>query len=100
VFGYGDVWTWTAICADTKLIPGWMVGGRDADSAKMFMADLAARLTNRVQLTTDGHRAYLTAVAGAFGYEVDYAMLVKLYGDSPGAGRYSPVSAAESKRPS
>ena len=91
--GYGDVWTWTAICADTKLIASWMVGSRDGEAARMFMADLAPRLANRVQLTTDGHRAYLEAVEDAFGADVDYAMLVKLYGEPKGREherRYSP----------
>jgi IS1 family transposase len=78
----GDVWTWTAIDADTKLIPSWFVGGRDSDAAMIFMEDLATRLANRVQLTSDGHRAYLEAVEGAFGSNIDYAMLVKLYGPS------------------
>ncbi len=89
----GDVWTWTAIDADTKLIPSWFVGGRDSDAAIIFMDDLAARLANRVQLTSDGHRAYLEAVEGAFGGDIDYAMLVKLYGAAPESakGRYSPA---------
>jgi IS1 family transposase len=78
----GDVWTWTAIDADTKLIPSWFVGGRDSDAAIIFMDDLASRLANRVQLTSDGHKAYLEAVEGAFGADVDYAQLVKLYGES------------------
>jgi IS1 family transposase len=92
-FGYGDVWTWTALCADTKIIPCWRVGGRDAWNAQNFMHDLASRLANRVQLTTDGHRAYLTAVEVAFGMEIDYAMLVKLYGNEPQGPetRYSPA---------
>jgi IS1 family transposase len=81
----GDVWTWTAIDADTKLIPSWFVGGRDSDAAIIFMDDLASRLANRVQLTSDGHRAYLEAVEGAFGADIDYAQLVKLYGESPEA---------------
>lgn len=91
-FGYGDVWTWTAICADTKLIPSWFVGTRDAGSAYEFMSDLAGRLANRIQLTTDGHKPYLTAVGAAFGHSVDYAMLVKIYGPAPEeeARRYSP----------
>jgi len=79
-FGYGDVWTWTAICADTKLVPSWLVGERNVEDAWFFMNDLARRLTNRVQLTTDGHKPYLTAVAGAFGGDIDYAMLIKEYG--------------------
>jgi IS1 family transposase len=90
--GRGDAWTWTAICADTKLIPCWHVGARDADAAKLFMEDLASRLAHRVQLTTDGHKAYLSAVEGAFGWNgVDYAMLVKIYGPAiEGTTRYSP----------
>jgi IS1 family transposase len=88
----GDVWTWTAIDADTKLIPSWFVGGRDSDAAIIFMEDLASRLANRVQLTSDGHKAYLEAVEGAFGSDIDYAMLVKLYGHSgEGEKRYSPA---------
>ena len=93
-FGYGDVWTWTAICADTKLIPCWMIAPRDAESAKHFMGDLAARLANRVQLTTDGLHAYLEAVEGAFQGEVDYARLVKIYAADHRIGKperkYSP----------
>ncbi|MDP9370806.1 MAG: IS1 family transposase [Chloroflexota bacterium] len=90
-FRQGDVWTWTAIDADTKLVPTWYVGRRTADDATDFMADLTDRLANRVQLTTDGHRAYLTAVAGAFGDEIDYAQLVKIYGVDPESERrYSP----------
>jgi IS1 family transposase len=88
----GDVWTWTAIDADTKLIPSWFVGGRDSDAAMIFMEDLASRLANRVQLTSDGHKAYLEAVEGAFGSDIDYAMLVKMYGPSgEGEKRYSPA---------
>ena len=91
-FGYGDVWTWTVIDADTKLVPSWLVGLRDADYAYKFMTDLKSRLANRVQLTTDGHKVYLWAVEDAFGAEVDYAMLVKLYGQEPEAEtRYSPA---------
>lgn len=81
-FGYGDVWLWVAMCADTKLVPCWHVGRRDAEAAEEFIADLAGRLRNRVQLTTDGHKPYLEAVEGAFGADVDYAQLVKLYGPS------------------
>jgi len=88
----GDVWTWTAIDADTKLIPSWYVGGRDSDAAMIFMDDLSSRLANRVQLTSDGHKAYLEAVEGAFGSDIDYAMLVKIYGPSgEGEKRYSPA---------
>ncbi len=89
----GDTWTWTAIDADNKLILSWFVGGRDGECAMWFIDDLRARLANRVQLTSDGHKAYLEAVEGAFGSEVDYAQLVKLYGQAPEAmkGRYSPA---------
>lgn len=91
-FGYGDVWTWVGIDADSKLIVSWLVGGRDAGTAYGFMDDLAKRLANRVQLTTDGHRAYLSAVEEAFGANVDYAMLVKIYGaDRENESRYSPA---------
>ena len=87
----GDVWTWTALDADSKLIVSYLIGGRDADYANDFMQDVAERVANRVQLTTDGHRAYLEAVEGAFGADIDYAMLVKQYGAPEGAlGRYSP----------
>lgn len=88
----GDVWTWTSICADTKLVPCWHVGKRDADAAAYFMEDVASRLAHRVQLTTDMHRPYLQAVEGAFGWNgVDYAMLLKIYGrSSDREGRYSP----------
>lgn len=79
----GDVWTWTAIDADSKLIVSYLVGGRDADYASAFIDDVADRLANRVQLTTDGHKAYLEAVDGAFGGKVDYAQLIKIYGDVP-----------------
>jgi IS1 family transposase len=90
--GAGDVWTWTAIDADTKLIISYAVGGRDSEYAMMLMDDLRSRLANRVQLTTDGHKAYLEAVEGAFGNDVDYAMLVKIYGESAeGQKRYSPA---------
>ena len=87
-FGYGDVWTWTAIDADTKLVPSWLVGLRDAGYAYRFMTDLKSRLANRVQITTDGHKVYLWAVEDAFGSEVDYAMLVKLYGADEEADRH------------
>jgi len=91
--GYEDVWTWTALDADNKLIVCWHVGTRDADAAYAFMMDVAGRLANRVQLTTDSHAAYLSAVDAAFsrGPGVDYAQLVKIYGTSPEAQRrYSP----------
>ena len=89
----GDVWTWTAIDSDSRMIISWLVGGRDAGYATEFMNDLQTRLVNRVQLTTDGWRAYLDAVEGAFGEDVDYAQLVKLYGEAPNQGperKYSP----------
>lgn len=91
-FGYGDVWTWTALCADTKLVPCWHVGPRDAEAARQFIGDLAGRLNHRVQLTTDGLKTYLVAVEGAFGADVDYAQLVKIYGESPKSveRKYSP----------
>ena len=90
----GDTWTWTALDADTKLIVSSMVGGRDAEYANAFMDDVASRLANRVQMTTDGHKAYLEAVEGAFGSDVDYAQLIKLYGEPTGQKgherKYSP----------
>lgn len=90
--GLGSIWTWTVICADTKLIPTWRIGGRDAGVAYEVMQDVAARLRNRVQLTTDGHKPYLEAVEAAFGADIDYAMLQKLYGAEPGSEtRYSPA---------
>ncbi len=91
VFGYGDVWTWTAIDADTKLIASWMVGRRNAEAANEFIGDLASRLTSRVQITTDGLKVYVDAVENAFGGDVDFAQLIKIYGESSeGARRYSP----------
>ncbi len=97
--GAGDVWTWTAIDADTKLIVSYFVGDRSGDSAMVLMDDLQGRLANRVQLTTDGHRAYLEAVEGAFGGDVDYAQLVKLYGPTITApGRYSPAECIGAKK--
>jgi IS1 family transposase len=90
-FGVGGVWTWVAIDADTKLVPSYMLGNRDAETAHAFISDLAARLANRVQLTTDGLGVYLGAVEGAFGADVDYAMLIKVYGASQEEVRYSPA---------
>ena len=91
IFGYGDVWTWVAIDADTKLVPCWHVGRRDANAANEFIGDLASRLKNRVMLTTDGLKCYLEAVEGAFGCDIDYAMLIKIYGKSQDEVRYSPA---------
>jgi IS1 family transposase len=90
--GAGDIWTWVGIDAQSKLAVSWYVGGRDSEAAMIFMDDLAKRLANRVQLTSDGHKAYLEAVEGAFGSDIDYAMLVKVYGPAPeGQKRYSPA---------
>lgn len=90
--GLGSIWTWTAIDADTKLIASWLVGSRDAESAYEFMQDLASRLRGRVQLTTDGHKPYLEAVESAFGMDIDYAVLQKIYGqDANPEKRYSPA---------
>ena len=99
-FGYGDVWTWVALDADTKLVPTFMVGNRDAKTAKIFIDDLAARLANRVQLTTDGYKVYLEAIENAFGGDIDYAMLVKIYESSQEETRYSPAkcNGSEKKR--
>jgi len=94
----GDVWTWTAICADTKLIPCWMVGSRDLESANLFITDLSHRLANRIQLTTDGYKMYLEAVDSAFAKDIDYAMLVKLYGSyKPTSDAFRRYSAAKFK---
>jgi IS1 family transposase len=91
-FGIGSVWTWTALCADTKIVPSWLVATRDAGSAHEFIQDLASRLRHRIQLTSDGHRVYLNAVEDAFGADVDYAMLTKVYGNDPtNEARYSPA---------
>ena len=99
--GVGSVWTWVAIDADSKLNVSWLVGSRDADDANLFIDDLASRLANRVQLTSDGHNPYLFAVDAAFGGKVDYSMLIKQYGPSPETEkRYSPpVCVGADKRP-
>ena len=92
LYGYGDVWTWTALDADSKLVVSWLVGERDAGYAMEFINGVASRVVTRIQLTTDGLRAYLEAVEGAFGAAIDYAQLVKLYGEAPEAEkRYSPA---------
>lgn len=92
-FGFGDVWTFTCVDADTKLVPSFLVGSRDSGCATEFMQDIASRLVNRVQLTTDGHKMYLSAVEDAFGGGVDFAQLVKHYGAAPEGPevRYSPA---------
>jgi IS1 family transposase len=99
-FGVGDVWTWVAVDADTKLVPSFLVGNRDGRSAKMFIEDLAGRLAHRVQLTTDGLKAYLDAVEDSFGCDIDYAQLIKMYGASQEEVRYSPAECigCETKR--
>ena len=90
--GAGDIWTWVGLDADTKLVASWYVGERDSEAAATFIGDLAPRLASRVQLTSDGHRPYLEAIEGAFGADIDYAMLVKVYGAAPeGQRRYSPA---------
>lgn len=95
----GDTWTWTAIDADSKLAVSWLIGGRDAEYANAFMLDVTERLTNRVQLTTDGHGAYLEAVEGAFGADVDFAQLIKIYGRPPEyQRRYSPTVCVGAKK--
>ena len=99
--GAGDCWTWTALDADSKLVIAYALGERDADYANAFMQDVADRLATRVQMTTDGHKAYLDAVEGAFGADIDYGILIKTYGEPVGAlGRYSPgeCTGAEKKR--
>ena len=98
-FGFGDVWTWVAIDSDTKLVPCWLIGDRSAVAAEELMQDLKSRLAGRVQLTTDGHRAYLVAVEKAFGSDVDYSQLIKLYGNPPEPDtRYSPGECIGTKR--
>lgn len=96
----GDVWTWTALDADSKLIISYLVGGRDSEYAIESMDDVASRLTNRVQMTTDGHKAYLEAVEGAFGGDIDYAQLVKMYGSAPDAmkGHYSSAACTGTRK--
>ncbi len=97
--GWGDVWTWVAMDADTKLVPCWYVGTRDAGAAYHFMHDLADRLSHRVQLTTDGYKPYFKAVEDAFGTDIDYAMLIKIYGEGPKTeARYSPAQCMGTRR--
>ena len=96
----GDIWTWVAIDAETKLVLAWYIGSRDSEAAMFFMDNLAKRLANRVQLTSDGHKPYLEAVEGAFGADIDYAMLVKIYGPAPEGPqrRYSPAECLGAKK--
>ncbi len=96
----GDVWTWVAIDADTKLVPSWRIGDRSSETGIAFVDDLAKRVANRVQITSDGHKAYLEAIEGAFGADVDYAQLVKLFGASSDSakGRYSPAECTGIKK--
>lgn len=97
--GAGDTWTWTALDADSKMILSYFVGGRDGECAMWFMDDLRDHLANHVQLTSEGHKAYLEVVEGAFGDDVDYAQLVKMYGPSISApGRYSPAECTGAKK--
>lgn len=98
-FGFGDVWTFTAIDADSKLCVSWLLGTRDTETATEFMQDVAGRLSSRVQITTDGHRMYLEAMENAFGADVDYAQLVKIYGTNPESEvRYSPAKVLGTSR--
>ena len=101
-FGYGDVWTWMAIDADTRLIRSYIVGALGSSTAHAFMRDLSRRVANRFQLTTDGHRVYADAVERAFGSEIDYSMLVKLFGNDPSESktRYSPATCIGCRTPS
>jgi len=97
----GDVWTWTSICANTKLVPTWAIGDRSADTAGDFIADLADRLSSRIQLTSDGHRPYLQAVEDSFGADIDYAMLNKIYANSGSntlEKRYRPATCTGTKK--
>jgi IS1 family transposase len=97
-FGYGDVWTWTAVDADSKLVPCFLVGNRDALSARMFIDDLASRLEKRIQLTSDGLKVYINAVEDAFGANIDYAQLQKIYASSQEEARYSPAQCVGCER--
>jgi IS1 family transposase len=98
VFGYGDVYTWVAIDAESKLVPGWLVGRRDGQCAMEFIKNLASRLKYRVQLTSDGYKPYLNAVEETFGSDIDYAMLVKIYGSEQQEIRYSPAECLGGKK--
>jgi transposase-like protein len=99
--GAGDTWTWTAIDADSKLVMSWLVGGRDASYARDFIEDVYSRLANRVQITSDGHNSYLNAIRDVFGIDVDYARLVKVYGQAPEAfkGATAPRRSSRARSP-
>ncbi len=97
--GYGDVWTFTAVCADTKLVPTWLVGERTSDDAEFFLRDLAGRMADRIQLSTDGHNMYAATVGQAFGQDVDWAQIQKSYATDPAqGGKYSPAVCIGTKR--
>jgi IS1 family transposase len=96
--GYGDVWTFTVLCADTKLIPSWLVGERTSDDAEVFLTDLASRLSGRIQLSTDGHRVYEGTVGPSFANNVDWAQIQKRYATAPEQGKYSPPVCIGTKR--
>ena len=98
-FGFGDIWTFTALCADSKLVPSWHIGRRNLENATIFMRDLSGRLKDRIQLTTDGHRMYLDAVEWTFGKDIDFSQLMKIYGSSPeGKKKYSPAQCLGTKK--
>lgn len=96
--GYGDVWTFTGICADTKLVPSWLVGERTQDDAEVFLTDLASRMANRIQLSTDGHSMYEATVGPSFGGQVDWAQIQKTYASAADARKYSPPVCTGTKR--
>jgi IS1 family transposase len=96
--GHGDVWTFTAICADTKLVPSWLVGERTSDDAEVFLTDLASRMAERIQLSTDGHRMYEGTVGPAFRHQVDWAQIHKVYASGGEPGKYSPAVCTGTKR--
>jgi IS1 family transposase len=96
--GYGDVWTFTALCADTKLVPSWLVGERTSNDAEVFLTDLASRMAGRIQLSTDGHRMYEATVGPSFGYKVDWAQIHKTYASVGELGKYSPPVCTGAKK--
>jgi IS1 family transposase len=97
-YGYGDVWTFTALCADTKLVPSWLVGERTSDDAEVFLTDLASRMANRIQLSTDGHVVYEGTVGPSFHHQVDWAQIQKIYASGGEVGKYSPPTCMGTKR--